>query len=91
MNTDLSLIRMDKKHPMYLPLELGDSDQVQIADPVFILGATYNISYSLSRAIISGRHQQGCESGFKKSEFFQTDASLNPGNSGGPVFNMRER
>ena len=89
ISADLSLVQLDKKHPSFKPAVMGDSDQMKIGDPVFIIGAPYNISYTLTRGIISGRHLEGYDSDFTKSEFFQTDASLNPGNSGGPMFNMR--
>jgi len=89
ISADLSLVQLDKQHPSFKPVVMGDSDMMEIGDPVFIIGAPYNISYTLSRGIISGRHQEGYDSDFNKSEFFQSDASLNPGNSGGPMFNMR--
>ena len=89
ISADLSLVQLDKIHPSFKPAVLGDSDKMEIGDPVFIIGAPYNISYTLTRGIVSGRHHEGYDSDFTKSEFFQTDASLNPGNSGGPMFNMR--
>ena len=89
ISADLSLVRLDKPYSSFKPIIMGDSDKMEIGDPVFVIGAPYNVSYTLSRGIISGRHHAGYDSDFSKSEFFQTDASLNPGNSGGPMFNMQ--
>ena len=89
ISADLSLVQLDKKHPKYKPVFMGDSDKMQIGDPVFIIGAPHSISYTLTCGIISGRHHEGYDSEYYKSEFFQTDASLSPGNSGGPMFNMQ--
>lgn len=69
--------------------KLGDSDDVEIGDPIIIIGAPYGLSHSLSKGIISGRHSdKDFSEGFTRNEFFQTDASINHGNSGGPMFNM---
>jgi serine protease Do len=89
VSADLSLVKLDSEHPSYKPAKLGNSDKVRIGESIFVIGAPYNISYTLTRGVISGRHIQGSEKDFYKSEFFQTDASLNPGNSGGPLFNMQ--
>ncbi len=67
---------------------LADSDKVKIGERICIIGAPYGLSHSLSVGYISGRHQQvNTTSGFIRAEYFQTDASINHGNSGGPMFN----
>jgi serine protease Do len=67
---------------------IGNSDEVRIGEDIFIVGAPLGLPYSLSRGIISGRHAEHNFSNDGKSlEFFQTDASINTGNSGGPMFN----
>lgn len=88
VHADLALVKLDASHPKFKPVKLADSDQVNIGDPVFVIGAPFDVSYTLTKGIISGRHQKGFEEKMYKSEFFQTDAALNPGNSGGPLFNM---
>jgi serine protease Do len=70
--------------------KIGDSDQVEIGEDVFVLGAPHGFKQSLSRGILSGRFMpEHLSNDFIKIEFLQTDASINPGNSGGPMFNMK--
>src|SRR5262244_167547 len=67
--------------------KLTDSDPVRVGDPVFIVGAPYGLSYSLSQGIISARWAPDTVTkDFPLAEFFQTDAVINTGNSGGPMF-----
>jgi len=67
---------------------IGNSDDVRIGDEIFVVGAPMGLPYSLSRGVISGRHAEHELSNDGKSlEFFQTDAAINTGNSGGPMFN----
>jgi S1-C subfamily serine protease len=66
----------------------ADSDTVRVGDPVFIVGAPYGLSHSLSAGIISARWEADTVTrDFPLAEFFQTDAAINTGNSGGPLFN----
>jgi len=58
-----------------------------VGDPVFIVGAPYGLSHSLSAGIISARWEPDTiTKDFPLAEFFQTDAVINTGNSGGPMF-----
>jgi serine protease Do len=67
--------------------KLPDSDPVLIGDPVFLVGAPYGLSYSLSQGVISARWEPNTVTrDFPLAEFFQTDAVINTGNSGGPMF-----
>jgi serine protease Do len=67
--------------------KLADSDSVRIGDAIFIVGAPYGLSYSLSQGIISARWAADTiNKEFPLAEFFQTDATINTGNSGGPMF-----
>lgn len=70
--------------------KLGDSDLVEIGDEVMVIGAPYGLSHSVSTGIISGKHaEKDYTNDFIQSEFFQTDAAINHGNSGGPMFNSK--
>ena len=67
--------------------KLADSDLVRIGDPVFVVGAPYGLSYSLSDGIVSARWAPDTvNKDFPLAEFFQTTAVINTGNSGGPMF-----
>jgi S1-C subfamily serine protease len=69
--------------------KLGDSEKVEVGDEVFIVGAPYGLSRTLTAGHISARHRLNrISGGFELGELFQTDAAINPGNSGGPMFNM---
>lgn len=88
--TDVALIKLvyyDKNYPV---AELGDSDVADVGDDIFIIGAPFGLEYSLSKGIISGKSVEKTRmEGFTFAEFFQTDAAINHGNSGGPMFNMK--
>ncbi len=69
---------------------MGVSDDTRIGEEVFVIGAPMGLTYSLSRGVISGRHSEENKTFEGKIlEFFQTDAAINTGNSGGPMFNYR--
>jgi serine protease Do len=67
--------------------KLADSDPIVVGDPVFLVGAPYGLAYSLSQGVISARWAPNTVTkDFPLAEFFQTDAVINTGNSGGPMF-----
>ncbi len=87
-DSDIALIAL-KTVPETLPVaQLGNSDQVSIGDEVFVIGAPYGIDHTLSVGHISGRRKSRtiCRE-ITPFEFLQTDAAINQGNSGGPMFN----
>ncbi len=89
-DADLALLELDAVPSGAHVAMLGDSDAVQIGEPVFIVGAPYGIGHTLSAGHISGRHQPDTVyPALAKAEFLQTDAAINQGNSGGPMFNMQ--
>jgi S1-C subfamily serine protease len=86
---DLSLLQLERVPPGAKVSPLANSDPIQVGDPVIIVGAPYGLSYSLSAGLISARW--GPNTVYKTmplAEFFQTSATINTGNSGGPMFNM---
>ena len=85
---DVALIQLS--HPPTHPqvAVLGNSDEVRIGDEIFVVGAPMGLPYSLSRGVISGKEtEKNLSNDGKSLEFFQTDAAINTGNSGGPMFN----
>ena len=86
---DVAIVQLDFPMPGLIPAKLGDSDAVQVGDDVFVIGAPYGLSHSLTVGHVSGKHlSQESIAGVSKVEVFQTDAAINQGNSGGPMFNM---
>lgn len=69
---------------------IANSDNQNVGDDVFVLGAPFGLKQSLSKGVISGKHcPESLNNSFINVEFFQTDAAINLGNSGGPMFNMK--
>ena len=84
---DISIIQVSTVPPNASVAKLADSDPVRVGDSVFIVGAPYGLSHSLSSGIISARWEPDTVTKeFPLAEFFQTDAVINTGNSGGPMF-----
>jgi len=84
---DISIIQAAVVPRDAVVAKLIDSDPVLVGDPVFIVGAPYGLSHSLSAGIISARWEPNTVTkDFPLAEFFQTDAVINTGNSGGPMF-----
>jgi S1-C subfamily serine protease len=84
---DISLIQVSVVPRDATVSKLADSDQVLVGDPVIIIGVPYGLSYSLSQGIISARWAADTVTkDFPLAEFLQTDAVINTGNSGGPMF-----
>src|SRR5215510_9824078 len=86
---DLALLQLDEVPPdPPVATVIPDSRIVGVGDAVFIVGAPYGLTYSLSRGIVSALWSANTVNReFPLAEFFQTDATINTGNSGGPMFN----
>lgn len=87
-STDLALLKLTGESVRELPfVYLGDSDRLEVGDWVVAIGNPFGFDHSVSHGIISAKERVLGVGAF--DDFIQTDVSMNPGNSGGPLFNMR--
>jgi serine protease Do len=84
--TDLALLRVEPAEPLD-HVEFGDSDAMRIGDWVMAIGNPFGLGGSVSIGIVSARGRDINAGPY--DDFIQTDAAINRGNSGGPLFNMR--
>jgi serine protease Do len=85
VKTDLAIVRIEAKGPLPF-LEFGDSHEMEIGDRVLAVGAPFNLPGTVTAGIISGKDRSLKANMYE--DFLQTDAALNPGNSGGPLVNL---
>ena len=88
-SADVALLQLEHRPTGVVPVPLGDSDGAQVGDQVFIIGAPLGVSHTLTVGHVSARRQpRSAVGGLINAELLQTDAAINQGNSGGPMFNM---
>jgi len=81
-STDIAVLRIDAKG---LPVvRLGDPKELEVGDPVLAIGAPYGLEQTATQGIVSAKGRS--LPGDAVVPFIQTDAAVNPGNSGGPLF-----
>ena len=89
-SADIALLRLKTPAPELPHAKLGNSDQLAIGQGVYAIGSPYGLENSFSSGIISGfRDFNQIYDGTVQVEFIQTDAAINSGNSGGPLFNSQ--
>jgi putative serine protease PepD len=87
-NDDLALIKVDPSGLGLKPLTLASSATAQVGDGVYAIGNPYGLDETLTRGIVSALGRSiSAPNGAKIAGAIQTDAALNPGNSGGPLLN----
>jgi serine protease Do len=79
---DLALVKVEVDHPLPV-LKWGDSDALQVGDPVLTIGNALGIGISVSAGIVSALNRDIQDTPF--DQYIQTDAAINHGNSGGPL------
>jgi serine protease Do len=82
---DLAILKIEIGHPLPA-IRVGDSDKVRVGDRVIAIGNPLGLSSTVTSGIVSALHRD--LRGTPYDEFIQTDAAINHGNSGGPLFNM---
>lgn len=84
--TDVALLRVKSKNPLPY-VTFGDSDKMRIGDWILVIGNPFGLGGTVTTGIISARARD-INSG-PYDDYIQTDAPINRGNSGGPMFNMK--
>lgn len=90
VSADVALLQLEWVPADAIVARLGDSDKSEVGDQVFVIGAPYGLSHSLTVGHLSSRHiNKNLTGGLRAIEMWQTDAAVNKGNSGGPMFNVK--
>jgi serine protease Do len=82
---DVAVLKVQPDHPLKA-VKFGDSDKMRVGDWVMAVGNPFGLGGSVTAGIVSARHRD-IDSG-PYDNYIQTDAAINKGNSGGPLFNM---
>jgi serine protease Do len=85
---DIALLQLERVPEGIVPAKLGDSDKDNVGDQIFVVGAPFGISHTLTVGYLSARRRPNATFGMENAELFQTDAAISEGNSGGPMFNL---
>lgn len=89
VSSDLAVIKIDAGDATLTPIEIGDSSELEVGDWVMSIGSPFGLEQSVSQGIISSLYRNTMLSGESGNTIYtnliQTDAAVNPGNSGGPL------
>ncbi len=81
-NEALDIAILSVENAEFVPLEVGDGENIKIGDDIYAIGAPRSLDYTLTKGVISNKSRT---IGFNK--YIQIDAAINSGNSGGPLLN----
>ena len=85
---DLAVIKVNVKHDLNY-LEMGRSDDLMIGEPVVVIGNPLGLGHSCTSGIVSSLHRSVRAGSRVYQDLVQIDAAVNPGNSGGPLLNIK--
>jgi S1-C subfamily serine protease len=87
-STDVALLKVNAPADQLHPLQLGNSSDAHVGDPVVAIGNPFALDRTVTSGIVSALQRQiKAPNGFTIDNVIQTDAAINPGNSGGPLIN----
>jgi S1-C subfamily serine protease len=87
-SSDLAVLKIDASSRALTPLALGDSDRIKVGDPVVAIGNPFGLDRTVTAGIVSAIQRAiTAPNGYTIDHVIQTDASINHGNSGGPLLN----
>ena len=87
--TDLAVLKINADQ--LTPAEFGDSEQIEPGALVWAVGSPFGLERSITSGILSAKHRAGLAGTHFHGDFLQTDAAVNPGNSGGPLVDSQGR
>ena len=89
--TDLAVLKINLSD--LTPISWGDSSSLEVGESVLAIGSPYSFANTVTYGIVSAKERYaqdyGASGRMQTQEYLQTDAAVNPGNSGGPLINMR--
>ena len=85
--TDLAVLKIGTDR--LIAAQWGDSDKLEVGDWVLAVGNPYGLDRTVTFGILSAKDRRGLKEGSPYQVFLQSDAAVNPGNSGGPLLNIR--
>ncbi|MBF0396297.1 MAG: trypsin-like peptidase domain-containing protein [Desulfobacterales bacterium] len=87
-NTDLALLKI-RSHDVFPTVILGNSDLLKVGDIVFAIGSPFGFSRTVTMGIVSSHNRNLNIDGVRYPDMIQTDATVNQGNDGGPLVNIK--
>jgi S1-C subfamily serine protease len=89
-SSDLAVLKIDASSRAFTPLPIGNSDEMHVGDPVVAIGNPFGLDRTVTAGIVSAIQRAiTAPNGYTIDHIIQTDASINHGNSGGPLLNSR--
>ena len=85
--SDLAVLKVQTRSLTAAPW--GDSERLEVGDPVLAVGSPFGLAQTVTAGIVSAKGRRGVVQDINYEDFLQTDAAVNPGNSGGPLVNLQ--